>query len=68
MGHPGDAGVSQVLRFGATRTYCSFIRVTVEPQRDTLSDGCSTDTQMSVEYLIVVALILQNLMVLQLLP
>ena len=29
----------------------------------TLSDGCSTDSQMSVEYLMVVALILQNLMV-----
>ena len=29
----------------------------------TLSDGCSTDTQMSVEYLMVVARILQNLMV-----
>ena len=69
MGHPGDAGVSQVLlTIGAIRTYCSFIRVTVEPLRDTvvaltLSDGCSTDTQMSVEYLMVVALILQNLMV-----
>ena len=52
----------------ATRTYYSFIRVTVEPLRDTvvaltLSDGCSSDTQMSVEYLMVVALILQNLMV-----
>ena len=40
----------------------------MEPLRDTvvaltLSDGCSTDTQMSVEYLMVVALILQNLMV-----
>ena len=40
----------------------------MEPLRDTvvaltLSDGCSTDTQMSVEYLVVVALILQNLMV-----
>ena len=38
------------------------------PLRDTvvaltLSDGCSTDTQMSLEYLMVVALILQNLMV-----
>ena len=29
----------------------------------TLSDGRSTDTQMSVEYLMVVALILQNLVV-----
>ena len=29
----------------------------------TLYDGCSTDTQMSVEYLMVVALILQNPMV-----
>ena len=29
----------------------------------TLSDGCSTDAQMSVEYLMVVALILQNHMV-----
>ena len=68
MGHPGDAGVSQVFSIRATRTYCSFIRVTVEPLGDTvvaltLSDGCSTDTQMSVEYLMVVALILQNLMV-----
>ena len=40
----------------------------MEPLRDTvvaltLSDGCSTDTQMSVEYLMVVALILQDLMV-----
>ena len=40
----------------------------MEPLRDTvvaltLSDGCSTETQMSVEYLMVVALILQNLMV-----
>ena len=40
----------------------------MEPLRDTvvaltLSDGCSTVTQMSVEYLMVVALILQNLMV-----
>ena len=40
----------------------------MEPLRDivvalTLSDGCSADTQMSVEYLMVVALILQNLMV-----
>ena len=40
----------------------------MEPLRDTLValtlyDGCSTDTQMSVEYLMVVALILQNLMV-----
>ena len=38
------------------------------PQQDTvvaltLDDGCSADTQMSVEYLMVFALILQNLMV-----
>ena len=38
----------------------------MDPLRDTvvaitLSDCCSTDTQMSVEYLMVVALILQNL-------
>ena len=40
----------------------------MEPLRDTvvaltLPDGCSADTQMSVENLMVVALILQNLMV-----
>ena len=40
----------------------------MEPLRDTvvaltLSDGCSTDTQLSVEYLMAVAPILQNLMV-----
>ena len=70
MGHPGDAGVSQVLPLGPPghTVQCSFIRVTVEPLGDTvvaltLSDGCSTDTQMSLEYLMVVALILQNLMV-----
>ena len=45
----------------STRIYCSFIRVTVEPLGDTVvaltvSDGGSTNTQMSTEYL-------QNLMV-----
>ena len=49
---------------GSSRTYCSFIRVTMEPLGDTvvtltLSDGCSTDTQMSVECI----MYLQNLMV-----
>ena len=43
--------------------YCSSTRVTVASSEDTLSDGCSTDTQMPVKYLMVVALILQNLMV-----
>ena len=47
---------------GATRTYCSCISVAVEPQGDTVvtltvSDGGSSVTLMSVEYLMVVALL-----------
>ena len=62
VGHPGDAGVSQVFYSGATWTYCSCISVAVEPQGDTVveltvSDGGYSDTLMSVEYLMVVALL-----------
>ena len=59
--------MSQVLPLGPPGHTVVFIRVTVEQLRDTvvaltLSDGCSIDTQMSVEYLMIVALILQKLM------
>ena len=47
---------------GATRTYCSCISVTVEPQGDTVvaltvSDGGSSVTPVSVEYAMAVALL-----------
>ena len=44
VGHPRDAGVTQVFFSGATRTNCCCISVAVEPQGDTVvaltvSDG-----------------------------